>query len=877
MDAQTQASSHKRDTASPVTDTEMNRRLEEAYGGILRRVFAWAFNPVIPPAELGPQLRQLSDEGVVVHVSRSASFVTFLFFQHLFLRLGIPVAKGVSGLASSVWRPWGRLVAGKRGVRAPYGSQVGKAVAEGNSALVFMRPANSLYASTGTHSPDPLPSLVAAQRQYPRPIFLLPQLVMWERRPLRLRKNLLDILFGEPESPGLWRSLFSFIRNRNRAFIRTGDPLDLRAYVQEHEELSDKEIAHKLRGILSQQISREMRVVTGPPFKSPDRIVLETLRDRTLRAAIAEEARERGRADGSVEKEAEQVVREIAARYTPLAIDIARWVLNWVFNRIYDGIEVHEEGLAKVGKANAKAPLVVCPTHKSHVDYLILSYVFYINGLTPPHIAAGKNLDFFPLGPIFRKCGAFFIRRTFRGDRIYGAALRAYIRKLLRDGYSQEFFVEGTRSRSGKVLLPKFGMLSMEVDAWIDGARPDIAFAPVWIGYARIIEERSYEEELSGKEKRKEDLSSLIKAPQVLVSRYGRIHIRFDDPISLAQLAEGRGFDKENHNEEQKRDLVRALGFRIVEGMNRAAVLTPSSLLCVVLLSSDEGSFTGEELRERATFFADLVLSDGGQLSFPAAPEEFDPKGNGHLGEARASLERDKAIVVSRDSSGPSAGANRYTIPASKRMRLDYYKNIAIHYFAADAIIATALLSCPSSDEAAIRAHTLELSRLLKNEFIYGAGTFNSIFDERVERLVRQGLIARGSVAQVDQLFASPQNARQLRWLADLLKNFIESYLLASESLLLLLSGPRDYREWLDKALEKGRADFQSGKIGRAESLSKANIESAFRAFEGFGLLERCGDKNRSRKLAEGVTRDLIESRLGQVRSFLLPQVELLD
>lgn len=849
-------------------DAEVRRRLVAAYGGILRRVLSWAFDPVPPPSDLGPRLHQLSANGTVVHVTRSASFVTFLFFQHLFLRLGVSMAMAVSGLASRVWKPWGRLVAGRRIARAPYGDDVAGAVREGHDALVFLRPSSSLFANvTGRRNVDPFPALVKLQRTLGRPIYLVPQLVMWERSPPRLRRNLLDVLFGEPERPGLWRSLFSFLRNRNRAFVRTGDPLDLRAYVEENAALDDELIARKIRGMLSQHLSREMRVVTGPPLKSPERLVLETLRDRSLRATIAEVARERGRADGSVEREAESAVREIAARYSPLAIDIARLVLSWVFNRIYDGIEVDEEGLAEVGRTNARSPIVVCPSHKSHIDYLILSYVFYVRGLIPPHIAAGNNLDFFPLGAVFRKCGAFFIRRTFRGDRVYSAALRAYIRKLLRDGFSQEFFVEGTRSRSGKLLLPRFGMLGMEVEAWIDGARSDIAFAPTWIGYARIIEERSYEAELGGEEKRKEDLASLITAPKVLVSRYGRIHLRFDKPVSLQELATQRGFDRENHTEEQKRDLIRALGFRIVEGINRAAVLTPTALLCTVLLSQDDEGLTAEEIADRAGFLARQVQENGGVTSFPPDPEELDPAGSGHLGEACAALLRDKSIVTS----GSGAG-RRFSVARPRRLRLDYYKNVAIHYFVADALLATALFTSTERSESAVARRTLCISRHLKNEFIYGAGTFEQIFSACVHRLVSHGLLSRrpsedGSEAVLE---VTELGGVRLRQLASLVKNFVESYILATEALLLLQDGPRDTRDWMKATLERGRAELAAGRIRRVESLSKANIDSAFQFFESIGLIERTGDKGRARKLTAGTTSDVVRSRVEELRSFLL-------
>ena len=145
--------------------------------------------------------------------------------------------------------------------------------------------------------------------------------------------------------------------------------------------------------------------------------------------------------------------------------------MGWVFNRIYDGIVVDERASDAVVEASRKGPLVFCPAHRSHVDYLVLSYVLWEHGIAPPHIAAGANLSFFPLGTLFRRRGAFFLRRSFGDDALYRAVFRAYVAELIAAAPPSSSFIEGGRSRTGKLLLPKFGILSMVVDAWRAGAR----------------------------------------------------------------------------------------------------------------------------------------------------------------------------------------------------------------------------------------------------------------------------------------------------------------------------------------------------------------------------------------------------------------------
>jgi glycerol-3-phosphate O-acyltransferase len=850
---------------SELSAAEGDARVAAAYGGILRRLFAWAFLPVAVPPTAGPQLRSLAAQGTVVYVGRSAALVTFLYFQQLFVRLGAPIAEAIQGLGISVWHPWGRLVAGRLSVRAPHHEDVTGAVKAGRSAMVFLRGAGSITGQM-LEVRDQFPALVAAQRTLDRPIFLVPQLLVWERRPRKLRRSLLDVVFGEVDAPGFFRSLFALVWNRHRAFVKFGEPINLKKVIEDFSALDDRQIARRVRGALHQHLARETRVITGPPLKDSERLIQETLRDRTLRSTLAEVARERGRADGSVEKEAEKDLREIAARYSPRMIDFMRWGLDYVFNRIYDGILYDEAGIQQIASTSARTPIIVCPGHKSHIDYLILSYLFNISGLNTPHIAAGINLNFFPLGTMFRKSGAFFIRRSFRNDKVYGAVLKAYARKLLRDGFTQEFFVEGSRSRTGKVLMPKFGMLTMEVEAWVDNVRPDVAFVPTSIAYERIIEGKSYAAELAGAEKKAEDLGQLLQARKVLTSRYGRIHIRFDKPILLAELAASRGVDRANCTEEQKRGLVRALGFRIIEGINRVTALTPAALLSSALLATDRRGLGKDELIDRMDFLMKLVLDSGGLLAFENEPGALEPSGDSPIHEALVAFEKEKSILVLKTD-----GQSIFSVPEKQRVSLDYYKNSAIHFFVADALVATTLLSTESKARTAIEWRTQELSRHFKQEFIYGAGGFGRLFAGRIERFAKLGLVEEKD----GEIHVTEAGLPRIRLLADLMVNFVESYVAANEALSSLLKSPMDRNALVVQTMGRIDAAYHTGRVRRFESKSKVPLENAFELFEEQGILVKTGEKGRQRALAPAsASQAAIDGRVNAIRSFLIPKAD---
>src|SRR5690606_12130569 len=252
-------------------------------------------------------------------------------------------------------------------------------------------------------------------------------------------------------------------------------------------------------------IERERRVVIGPAAKPPERVRTEILRSPRLQRIISDLAGGGGTTIGAKTAEAAKMLEELQATPNPNVLKGMGIGLRWGFNRIYRGIEFDPAYVERVRDASRNGALILLPSHKSHIDYLVLSYFFYERNLPMPLIAAGDNLNFKPVGPIFRRCGAFFIRRSFKGDRLYAAIVDAYIRRLIRDGYPIELFLEGGRSRTGKLLDPKFGLLNMIVDAAQGVPAQTVRFVPVSIGYERVVEADSYQRELTGGEKKKEE------------------------------------------------------------------------------------------------------------------------------------------------------------------------------------------------------------------------------------------------------------------------------------------------------------------------------------------------------------------------------------
>jgi glycerol-3-phosphate O-acyltransferase len=822
------------------------------------------FEPVKVPRDTVEELRALSARGSLVFVMRTRSVLGFLYLRWLLRRSGLPPLRAAQGFGG----PLGWLARARRSRRA-----FEEAIAAGHASVVFL----------GRPSPkDPFAALVRLQRDLFQPALLLPVLLVWSRRPQKLKPSLLDVLFGSPEAPSALANAIAFLRNYRRAFLGVGRPLDLKAVLAERAHEPDAVLARKVRGVLHQHLARELRTAVGPPLKAPSRVREKVLRDRGLRQALEAVARERGRDAASVVAEAEKDLREVASRYDPRFVQLVRPFLAWVFRRLYTSVEVDEEGLARVKRAAGEAPVVLCPSHKSYVDFLVLPLVLYDNGMTPPHVAAGINLAFWPFDGIARRGGAFFIRRKVKGDRVYTAVLRAYVKHLLRERFPQEFYVEGGRSRSGKLLSPKTGLVSMEVDAWLDGAADDVMFVPVAIDYEKLIEASSYARELAGGEKEKESLRGLLGAARVLLRRYERLYVQFEEPISLRRLAEerlgagaaGLAVDEAWGGEEAraaappleagrrdapaeaKRQLVQALANRIAYGISRAVTITPVGLVAAALLSHVRRGIAAAEVTRRVELLRYVAAQGGARFARGLAGAPSDPLEAGPVADAVRSLEAGGIVKVAI-----AAGETIYHVVDDKRPVLDYHRNAVIHRYVAPALVAAAARAGgPSAPLAEVRARALWLSRLFKLEFMYRVGApFDEIFEQNVAFLATIGALARDG----DRLGPGPE-AGTLAFLAELVRPYLEAYRLAAATALELLAKERpgtmpDRRTLVREALERGRAAFLAGAIALGESVSKATLENAIEWMIAQGLVSErdgklaLGDRDALRDIVDGI------------------------
>ena len=800
--------------------------------GVFARAFADKYFVPIPfPRDGAELLARLSREGEVVHVMRSAGMLSFLYLAWALLIERLPPLRATTGLRWSFWSPFRRLF--RRGGAA---ERLTRALDSGCSALVFLRQSSG-WIPRFEPKDDPFHALIARARTSSRPLYVVPELFLWHARARNLRPGIRDFLLGSPEDPKRLVTLYGFLRNHRNAFFRVGKPVDLTAFVRLHADDPDMVLVRKVRGSLFQHLARETRAIVGPPRKSADRIIEETLRDRSLRASLAEVAAERGADLAAVRHEARGYLREISARYSSTVIAVLVRILRWVFNRIYSRVEIDERGLSRALETAREAPLIFCPSHKSHLDYLLMGWMLGERGIMPPLVAAGANLSFWPLGPVLRRGGAYFLRRSFKGNKVYSASFKAYVKKLLREGYSQEFFIEGGRSRTGKLLSPKLGMVNFEVSAFLEGVQDDVYFVPVALDYEKVIEAKGYAREIAGGEKKPESIRSLLAAPKVLIARYGHIHIGFDEPISLRQFLLSRSGDLSNVEGEARRAAVRALAQRIAYGISRATTLTPAALLAAALLAHRRGSTTAREAGERIHYLREIARREGARLSPVLDNAPSDPSTLGPINEVARMFMEDgllDAQVVGPDT--------LYTVADEHRPSLSFYKNNLVHVALGRSFAATALLSC--GDEASVEelsAQLLDLTRLLKLEFSFPVGvSFETLVEQALDALAADGLIQREG--ERVRVAPAPHARGELAFLRDLIREVLEAYRLLALS-LPRTAEPVGRKELVKAALERGRAENLAGTLSCLESLSKPTLETALTIFVEQGLLTLSEDE----------------------------------
>ena len=667
--------------------------------------FRWFANRFFRHFELAADtvatLRELESRGSVVYVMRYSSRLDYFLFNSLFQRQGLRLSSFANGLRFYYYRPLLTAVRttlrrprrrSSEEVRSSERDHLRRAVGAGESLFLFLRTARfrSFLRGSRTRRQDELDLLQEVVRlawDSQRQVFVVPLAIFWRKGP-RAESRFLNLSYGSLTRPSDLAKVSGFLANYRSLSVKTGEAIDIASFIAEHREEGLARVARKVRRSLFIYLYREEKVVEGPTLRPRYRVLREIMQAPRVEAAIRERAKGKRRA-GSARAEAEKMFFEIAANMNSTILAVLAAAVGWVFRRMFAGLEV--VGLETVAEHAKRHPIVLVPSHRSYFDFLILSWLFYSNFLVPPHIYARDNMTFGPFGFLFRRVGAFFARGSF-DDPLYKEVFRAYVAYLVREGFTQEFFIEGGRSRTGKSMAPRMGMLSWDVDAFLQSARRDLFFVPVAITYERLVEEVSMVEELSGGVKTKETMLGLVRARKYLQGRFGTAHLCFGEPISLAdelgdlrELFVGPAADQQL---EAKRAFVDRLGHRIVERINWAVIANATSVAASVILGFPHRGLRREQLVTHMRDTVSLLQLQGVRMT---SALESD---SGDFQESISFLLKSDLLKLAADPAGEILYFDE-----SRRRALDLYRNTIVHFLCAPSFMARLLLAGASQKE----------------------------------------------------------------------------------------------------------------------------------------------------------------------------------
>ena len=575
-------------------------------------------------------------------------------------------------------------------------------------------------------------SLVDTPDSVKRNIVIVPFTVFWGRS-LAPKGSWLHALTSESgELSGRFKRTVSLLINRHDIHVRCGDPIALAeiANLSKGRDIAIRRTARYLRVKHRQQ--REATL--GPEFTHRNALIETLIVSEQVRKTMGE-LELTGQSPQKLERLARRHAKSIVANMSHGKIRVFLSLLTWFWNRLYSGVNV--AGVTPLAQSSDTHTLIYVPSHRSHVDYLVLSYTLYLQGLMIPHIAAGDNLNMPLVGRFLRGGGAFFMRRSFRQDPLYASVFAEYVYQLAQRGHCLEFFPEGGRSRTGRLLPAKFGLLKMCVDSQQRGLPKPLAFVPVYFGYEIVLEGSSYLSELRGADKKRESPLDILRSLKLIRKNFGELHVNFGTPIKLDEwLEQYQG----SHSDDAQ--LLPRLGNDLMQAINRQASANPINLVASAILTADKQAMPEQQLLVQLQHHQQLIRDLGGDehLTNPSIGPEQLVQSAENLGWLHRETQPFGDVL---------------SLQPVNAVMLTWYRNNIMHLLALPSLVACLIVN---------RRRGISLERLKSGiELIYPyiaeelSANHNANTEETLASMAKLGLVRR----EADIILPAAQHSEQ--------------------------------------------------------------------------------------------------------------------
>jgi glycerol-3-phosphate O-acyltransferase len=597
---------------------------------------------------------------------------------------------------------------------------------------------------------------------------LIPAHVIWGRTPTKEHNNAsIGTVLADQESPSWLRKFFIVLFLGRNSIVRFSEAISFRLMADKHG--TTQASAQKLMRIARFHFYRQTIAATGPRLMHRQQMFASLMSNPSIKRLISDEAKSKSISEYEVKRQALAIMDEIAGDYRDSMVRLGARILNWLWNRLYSGININN---AKVLRDLAQEghEIIYVPCHRSHMDYLLLTYVIFQEGLVTPRIAAGINLSFWPAGAIFRKAGAFFIRRSFKGNRLYSTIFREYLGLLFERGYSVKYYSEGGRSRTGRLLPPKTGMLAMTIQSLLRGIDRPLTLVPVYLGYEHVMEVGTYHKELSGSKKKNESIFGVIKAIRNL-RNYGKGYVNFGEPININQFLNKQAPD-------WKKDIdpidpqkptwltpsVNVLAVQVMTHINQSAAINGTALVALILHACKNKALAKTELINQLDFFLNL------QRHAPYSKQLTTPSEDGQqLLDDVIALNK---VTVNHDSYG-----DIISLSEKATLEMRYYRNNILHCYILPALVCRLLDRHNKINLDTLLEQVQRIMSLVKNDlFLWqNESEINQQTEKVIDHLLNEGLITQSKAGFFSVVNDGPLNSN-IRLLGECVNETVQRF-----------------------------------------------------------------------------------------------------
>ncbi len=598
-------------------------------------------------------------------------------------------------------------------------------------------------------------------------VHFVPVVVFWGR-PVLKQKHWLHVLFSDTWGlAGRTRHFFTILFNGKNTLLQFSPAISFRELINES---SQAHAVDNLQKLLSERLDEIKTATLGPDISHRRTLVRELLENNAIVNAIKNRCEQDGISEYKATKIAEKYLNEIVADRSYITIQILQRILNAFWNKFYSGIDVNfSDQLHQLALSHE---LIYVPCHRSHIDYLLLSYVIHHEGLAIPYIAAGKNLNMPVIGPVLRKGGAFFIRRSFKGNELYSTIMFEYLASQISRGMPIEYFVEGGRSRTGRLLQPKPGMLAMTIRAFLKYQHRPIAFVPVYIGYEKMIESKSYLAELKGDDKKSETLINSIRSILNIRGFYGRVTTNFGQPVLLNDVLDKHSshWQGQTYNDLQRpewlRPAVKHTSRLIMQGINESCAVNAINLIATALLAAPNQTMDEGELIRTLSFYTDLIkklnYSENITLTHYEAVSQI------HHAEALGLVRRRKHEM-----------GDFIYLDHAHAIMLTYYRNNILHLLVMPSLLASCFNNAVTLGREKIVRYVKIAFAFLSTEFFlpWKSSDLEKVIDDILHCMSTSGMLQynEGSGIYTRPRISTEEHA-QLTTLAHIISPLLELY-----------------------------------------------------------------------------------------------------